>query len=40
MKSARSLQSCPTVTPPQIVDLVCVVGFLKMYNTIHEVFSK
>ena len=25
-----------TLTPPQIVELACVVGFWKMYNTIHE----
>ena len=24
------------LTPPQIVELACVVGFWKMYNTIHE----
>jgi alkylhydroperoxidase family enzyme len=24
------------VTPPQIVELACVVGFWKMYNTIHD----
>jgi hypothetical protein len=28
------------LTPPQIVDLACVLGFWKMYNTIHEVFSQ
>ena len=24
------------LTPPQVVELACVVGFWKMYNTIHE----
>ncbi len=24
------------LTPPQIVELACVVGFWKMYNTIHD----
>jgi glutaredoxin 3 len=24
------------MTPPQVVELACVVGFWKMYNTIHE----
>ena len=24
------------MTPPQIVELACVVGFWKMYNSIHE----
>ena len=24
------------LTPPQIVELACVVGFWKMYNCIHE----
>jgi hypothetical protein len=24
------------MTPPQIVELACVVGFRKMYNSIHE----
>ena len=26
------------LTPPQIVELACVVGFWKMYNTIHDAF--
>ncbi len=25
-----------TMTPPQVVELACVVGFWKMYNSIHE----
>ncbi|MCY4549400.1 MAG: hypothetical protein OXC28_13630 [Defluviicoccus sp.] len=25
-----------TLTPPQVVELACVVGFWKMYNAIHE----
>lgn len=25
-----------TLTPPQVVELACVVGFWKMYNGIHE----
>jgi uncharacterized peroxidase-related enzyme len=25
-----------TMTPPQIVELACVVGFWKMYNSVHE----
>ena len=25
-----------TLTPPQAVELACVVGFWKMYNGIHE----
>jgi len=24
------------LTPPQIIELACVVGFWKMYNTIHD----
>ena len=24
------------LTPPQIVELACVAGFWKMYNTIHD----
>jgi alkylhydroperoxidase family enzyme len=24
------------LTPPQVVELVCLVGFWKMYNTIHD----
>ncbi len=24
------------LTPPQVVELACVVGFWKMYNTIHD----
>lgn len=25
-----------TMTPPQVVELACVVGFWKMYNSVHE----
>ncbi len=25
-----------TMTPPQVIELACVVGFWKMYNSIHE----
>ncbi|MBT7954409.1 MAG: hypothetical protein HN731_04425 [Rhodospirillaceae bacterium] len=24
------------LTPPQVIELACVVGFWKMYNTIHD----
>ena len=24
------------MTPPQVVELACVVGFWKMYNSVHE----
>ena len=24
------------LTPPQIVELACVVGFWKFYNTVHD----
>ena len=24
------------LTPPQVVELACVVGFWKMFNTIHD----
>jgi hypothetical protein len=24
------------MTPPQVVELGCVVGFWKMYNSVHE----
>ena len=24
------------LTPPQIIELACLVGFWKMYNTIHD----
>ena len=30
------LKLAEVLTPPQVVELACVVGFWKMYNTIHE----
>ena len=30
------LRLAEVLTPPQVVELACVVGFWKMYNTIHE----
>ena len=30
------LKLSEVLTPPQVVELACVVGFWKMYNTIHE----
>lgn len=33
-KILEDLAAC--MTPPQVVELACVVGFWKMYNSIHE----